>query len=157
MIDTQCLREMFSEDLNDDELQVLAEIVTIRQLADDEVLIREGEVDHSLHGVISGALGVEKMTGGNDKLTLHVLRRCDLAGGMGFVDGMPHTATLRAIGPTQIMTLERERMESFVVSHPILVYHIMRTIIRKVHHILRSMNFQYMELTNYITHQHGRY
>jgi CRP/FNR family cyclic AMP-dependent transcriptional regulator len=34
---------------------------------------------------------------------------------------------------------------------------VMRAIMRTVHRILRSMNLQYVELTNYIAKQHGRY
>ena len=33
----------------------------------------------------------------------------------------------------------------------------MRAIMRTVHGILRRMNTQYVELTNYIAKQHGRY
>jgi hypothetical protein len=33
----------------------------------------------------------------------------------------------------------------------------MRSIMRTVHRILRGMNTQYVELTNYISKQHGRY
>jgi CRP/FNR family transcriptional regulator, cyclic AMP receptor protein len=33
----------------------------------------------------------------------------------------------------------------------------MRAIVRTVHSILLRMNLQYVELTNYITKQHGRY
>jgi len=37
------------------------------------------------------------------------------------------------------------------------MYAVMRTILRTVHSILRRMNLQYVELSNYITKQHGRY
>jgi len=33
----------------------------------------------------------------------------------------------------------------------------MRAIVRTVHRILRNMNFQQVELTNYIAKEHGRY
>ena len=33
----------------------------------------------------------------------------------------------------------------------------MRAIVRSVHAILTRMNLEYVELTNYITKQHGRY
>ena len=41
--------------------------------------------------------------------------------------------------------------------YALLVYRVMRAIMREVHGILRRMNVQYVELTNYITKQHGRY
>ncbi|CAK0742427.1 Cyclic nucleotide-binding domain-containing protein [Gammaproteobacteria bacterium] len=152
---SQC--NLFSDDLTREELEVLSRVVMMRQLAQDEVLIQEGSIDHSLHCVLSGALCVEKSTGAGETICLHVLRKGDLAGEMGFVDGAPHSATLRALAPTHVMTLERERLESLLESHPALVYHVMRTIIRTAHKILKRMNFHYMELSNYITKQHGRY
>jgi len=33
----------------------------------------------------------------------------------------------------------------------------MRAIVRRVHAIVLRMNLEYVELTNYITKQHGRY
>jgi CRP-like cAMP-binding protein len=80
-----------------------------------------------------------------------------LAGALGFVDGQEHSATLRAVGPTSIFSIERARLESLLKNHPDLVYHVMRAIIRGVHNTLRRMNMQQTELTNYITQQHGRY
>ena len=40
---------------------------------------------------------------------------------------------------------------------PDLVYKVMRAVMRTVHRILRRMNFQYTQLMDYISHQHGRY
>ena len=34
---------------------------------------------------------------------------------------------------------------------------VMRAIVREEHRILRGMNTQYMEMSNYISKQHGRY
>jgi CRP/FNR family transcriptional regulator, cyclic AMP receptor protein len=38
-----------------------------------------------------------------------------------------------------------------------LVYRVMRAIMRSVHAIVRRMNNQYVQMTNYITKQRGRY
>jgi CRP-like cAMP-binding protein len=86
-----------------------------------------------------------------------VLKTGDLAGELGFIDGQPHSASLRSIGPTEIFILERSQFESLLESHPKVIYAVMRTILRTVHAILRRMNLQYIELSNYITKQHGRY
>jgi CRP/FNR family cyclic AMP-dependent transcriptional regulator len=144
-------------ELTDEQCAVLAEIVTIRRLHNDETLIREGKIDNSLHVVVRGMLAVVKAAGGGEGLTLHILKAGDLAGELGFVDGMEHSATLRAIGETEVFTLQRERLESLLEEHPMIVYRVMRGIIRSVHSIVRRMNAQYVELTNYITKQHGRY
>ena len=145
------------EELSVEECGVLANIVTRRTLTGEEILIEEGLTDHSLYLVIDGALAVCKKTSGGEWVSLHVLNPGDMAGELGFIDGQPHSATLRSIGITEVFILERGTFESLVDSQPWLAYRVMRAILRTVHGILRRMNLQYIELSNYISRQHGKY
>ena len=146
-----------SHDLSDDECAVLAEIASEKNLADDEVLITEGHTDDCLYVILNGKIGVTKQTGGGDETTLHIMSKDEFAGQMGFVDGKSHTATLKALGGAQVLVLRRGDLESKLAANPNLVYQIMRAVVRSGHDILRAMNNQYVELTNYITKTHGRY
>jgi CRP-like cAMP-binding protein len=76
---------------------------------------------------------------------------------MGFLDGQKHTATLRSVGQTDLISLDRDAIEKLLDTHPRVVYQVMRAVIRSVHGTLRRMNIQYVEMTNYINKQHGRY
>ena len=51
----------------------------------------------------------------------------------------------------------RERLESLLATHPAVVYHVMRGIIRVVHETQRRLSDQAVELSNYVYKQHGRY
>ena len=144
-------------DLSEDQCSDLSSIATTRSLEDREILIEQGQSDESLHIVASGALAVERATAGGDTVTLHILKSGDLAGEMGFVDGTDHTATLRAMGPTSVVSISRQDLESMLPDKPEVVYGLMRGIIRTAHRILREMNLQSIELSNYITKVHGRY
>jgi hypothetical protein len=44
-----------------------------------------------------------------------------------------------------------------VKSDPELAYQVMRAVVRAAHRILGRMNTQFVEMSNYISHQHGRY
>jgi CRP-like cAMP-binding protein len=145
-----------ASELSEEECAILARVVTLRTLKNDEILIEEDQVDNCLYVIVSGALEVCRHSGG-DWISLHVLKPGDLAGELGFIDGQPHSASLRAIGPTEVFILERGQFESLLESHPKVIYAVMRTILRTVHAILRRMNLQFIELSNYITKQHGRY
>jgi CRP-like cAMP-binding protein len=136
---------------------LLAEEVTTLTLQDGEILIREGAVGSELYVLVSGSLAVTHETGNSDWIALHLLRPKDMAGELGFLDGLAHSATLRAVGATEIYSLKRERLEDLLLLQPRLVYLVMRAIVREVHGILRRMNVQYVELSNYINKQHGRY
>lgn len=144
-------------ELGQEDCRTLAGAMTTRRLADGEVLLEEGHVDDTLHVLISGALAVTRNTAGGTWVTLQLLRQGDIAGEMGFLDGKEHIASLRATGTTEIYSLRRSALESLLEAHPQLIYRVMRAIVRTVHAILLRMNLEYVELTNYITKQHGRY
>lgn len=144
------------KDISEQDCQLLGEIVQLRDLEDDQVLFEEGTVDHTAYLLVAGRVAVIKGSG-EHATTLHVLQTGDLAGELSFIDGSAHSATLVALGRASVMSLERERFESLIDSHPRVVYHVMRTIVRKVHSTLRRLNMQYVEMANYITKSHGRY
>jgi CRP-like cAMP-binding protein len=144
-------------ELDEAQCLLLAEQVTTRSLKDGEILINQGSVDNELHVLVSGSLAVTHETGNGDWIALHLLRPRDMAGELGFLDGLEHSATLRAVGSTEIYSLKRDRFEALLLVQPRLVYLVMRAIIREVHGILRRMNIQHVELSNYVSKQHGRY
>ncbi len=143
--------------LSEEQVRQLVSISVCQILENDDILIAEGRVDNSLHVVTDGTLAVTRDVGGGEWTTLHILRTGDLAGEMGFVDGRPHSATLRAIGTTKVCSFERDKFESLLTEEPWIVYRVMQNIIQAVHDILRRMNAQYVEMSNYISKQHGRY
>ena len=80
-----------------------------------------------------------------------------MIGQLGFIDGVEHSAGVRALNNCEVFTLHRNDLEALLLEDPDLVYKVMRAIVRTVHTILRRMNIQYVEMSNYITKDHGRY
>ena len=150
-------RSPLGEELSDAQSTMLASIVLTRVLEAGEFLLEEGHRDDALHVIVEGKLEVVKSTGGGDWVTLHILHAGDMAGELGFIDGQEHSAALRAASDCTLFSLKRDDFEQLLHQDPELVYRVMRAITRTVHGILRRMNTQYVELTNYISKQHGRY
>lgn len=150
-------KSRLSDGLTDEQLKLLASISRCRTLKDDEILFEEGQVDHTLHIVASGKLLITRNAGGGEPLILHVIQEGDLAGEMGFVGGRPHSATVRATGRPTVCSFDRNDFEALIDKDPWLVYKVMQNIVKVVHDILRKMNTQYVEMSNYISQQHGRY
>lgn len=144
-------------DLDDSELAVLAQLVDVRDLADGEVLVREGTADEHLYVVAVGLVGVVKYLESDTRLTVATLSVGALAGEMGFVDGSSYHSSLVALGTARVLGLGRRKLESLLSTHPAIVYHVMRGIIRTVHETQRRLSHQAVELSNYIYKQHGRY
>ena len=144
-------------DLDDGERRLLAQLVSVRELADGELLATEGMADNHLYVVASGKLAVVRNPRSEGRVTVATLGPGELAGELNFVDGTPRQTSLVAQGSARVLGLERERLESLLTTHPAIVYHVMRAIIRTVHQTQRGLSLQAVELLNYIYKQHGRY
>ena len=144
-------------ELTDEECAMLGEIIRVAGLKAGDFLLQEGVVDDSLHVLVSGRLEVVKGDQGGEFVTLHVLQPGGMAGELGFIDGMPHSAGLRAITDCEVFSIHRKEFDALIEKNPALMYKVMRAIVRTVHKILCGMNFQHAQLTDYITRQHGRY
>lgn len=144
-------------ELTDEQLRTLASHITFRSLADGDVLVAEGASDNHLYVLVQGTLAAVRNAGKPDAVTLFALNPGDLVGELSFIDATPHYAALVAEGPSLVFGLEREKLESLLDAHPQVVYRVMRAIVRTTHQIQRRLSMQSVELTNYITKQHGRY
>jgi CRP-like cAMP-binding protein len=146
-----------AKELSEEELRIFAESVELRELPDREVLVREGSSDDRLYVIVDGALDVVKGAGAEHATTLVSLGKGDLVGELSFIDGTPHYASIVAVKPTQVLALQRARLEALVTTHPRIVYGVMRAIVRIVHEIQRRISMQTSELVKYIYKQGGRY
>jgi len=151
------LNSSLGAELSQAEADVLGDLMVVRDLADGDFLFQEGMTDNALHVIVFGKLEVVKRTSGGDSASLAILREGELAGELSFIDGAPHTVGLRALCDTGVVSLSREVFEGVVDEYPQLVYKVMRAVARSAHRIVHRMNTEFVELSNYIFKQHGRY
>ena len=144
-------------ELSDEQCGVLSDFVSLRDLKDGEILVKEGEADNHLYAIVKGLLCVVKTAGSSEEVTFFTIGAGDFADELSFMDGSNHYASLVARGDTRVLGLEREKLESLLAARPDIVYKVMRAIIRAVHQIQRRLSMQSVERTNYIYKQHGRY
>lgn len=150
--DTVIGRELTLEQCN-----TLATICEQRTIANGQLLFAEGSSSDTLFVVASGRMAVSRDTGRGFSDTLHLLGPGDLAGESGFLDGSPHSASLRAVGDATVLTIHRTRLEGLLVDNPIIVYKVMRAIVYSIREIVRRMNQQQLQMMNYINQGCGRY
>jgi CRP/FNR family cyclic AMP-dependent transcriptional regulator len=150
-------KSKLAAELTDAECRVLSDQVTLRSLQGGEVLVREGESDRHLYAIVQGLLCVVKNAGSREEITLFTMGAGDFADELSFMDDTQHYASLVARGSTTVLGLEREKLESLLGRHPLIVYKVMRAIVRAVHQIQRQLSMQSAELTNYVYKVHGRY
>lgn len=144
-------------ELTPEQCRTLVDAMSVRDLKQGDVLVREGASDDHLYIVMGGSLGVIKAAGTDNEITLNVMRPGDVVGELSFLDGATRYASLVAMGETRVLGLSRGELEAMLDRDPHLVYRIMRAIVRVVHDIQRRLSMQTVELTNYLYKTHGRY
>ena len=153
----EILNSNLGAELNDDEAAMLAGLMQMQELSSGDYLIKEGTVDDSLHVMVEGNLEVVKRTAAEGTASIAIVREGNLAGELSFIDGKVHTVGLRALCESKVISLPREEFERIVDENPQLVYKVMRAVARSAHRIMHQMNDEFIELSNYIFKQHGRY
>ncbi|MDX8378762.1 MAG: cyclic nucleotide-binding domain-containing protein [Gallionella sp.] len=148
-----------TEELSDAEVEILADLFEIKEYKAEDVIVQpDDEQPDNLYILAYGDIEV-KIECGAENTTIHVLKPGDLAGMITFAGGAATqvSATLYAVGATKVLSMPRLRFESLLNSHPKLVYRVMRGIIRNMHGIVRRVNSESAELSNYIYKTGGRY
>ena len=153
----EILNSHLGSELDDDEAKTLAGFMKKRKLGGGDYLIEEGKVDDTLHVMVEGNLEVVKRTAADGLASIAIIREGHLAGELSFIDGRVHTVGLRALSDCKIISLERKDFEGIVDANPQLVYKVMRAVALSAHRIMHQMNDEFIELSNYIFKQHGRY
>lgn len=155
---TEILKDSpLARELTDKECEALAALITLHLLKDGEVLLREGQSDSNLYVVVSGAIAAALPDEEGKMRTLHELTHGDLVGELSFMDNTPRTHSLIARGATRVFSLNREKFETLIPLQPMLVYKVMRAIMRVAHAVQRRMSLNLVELQNYIYKVHGKY
>lgn len=149
-----------TEELRDAEIEILARLFEVRNFKAGAALLRPGEesLKNSLIVLATGEVEATATLGG-EQATLHLLEPGDLAGIITFAGGNVSqiSATVVAKTDCQVLLLERSKFESLLNTQPAIVYYVMRGIVRHTHGIVRRMNMQSVEMSNYIYRTKGRF
>jgi CRP-like cAMP-binding protein len=107
--------------------------------------------------VVEGSLAVIRSLGTDEQTPIATLGAGDFAHELGLLDGSVRYASLVAATASRVLVLEREKLETLIDSHPLILYRVMCAIVRTVHRVQTRLAMQAAELTNYVFKQHGRY
>ena len=145
---------ILGQDLTSEECEVLAKAVTHRTLQKGEILFDVGSTDETLYILVSGKLEVLKMIGSNTSISIDTLKHGSMTGELSFIDGHAHTMRLITKMECDVLMLEKDAFEGLVEKHPMLTYHVMRSILRHSHTLQRKMNDKYIEMHRLVQNQY---
>lgn len=102
-----------------------------RAYEDGEVIIREGEWGECMYVVQEGEVEVYAHRGGDD-IRIAVRGEGELIGEMSIFDGEVRSASVRALGRAQLLTLDKKNFLSRIHEDPTLALRIVRTMSTRI-------------------------
>ena len=130
------------EHVTEDRLQALVELMSTRQIAAGDVLVREGDVGDEMFVLLEGQVRISKTTLDQERYTVAVLdgAQTPFFGEMAMLDADRRSATIDAVRDSQLLALRRDDFEKFGNDHPEVGWVVVRALARMVSEKLRHAN-----------------
>lgn len=113
------------------ERQALEEIATAfaaEPAQAGDTVVREGEEGRKFYIVARGAFEVSKRDARGEDVNVATLRDGDYFGEIALLNDVPRNATVKALGPSLLLTMRREAFARLTASHPALLESLRRTL-----------------------------
>ena len=113
------VRSPLFEVLNDQERAALIEEMELETHEEGSVIISEGDPGDSMYVISSGEVKVyTRGTGKSGTVYLAKLGEGDFFGEVSVLTGKPRTATITASQPTELLRLDKEKLDNALAKHP---------------------------------------
>jgi len=129
------------EGIETDLLEQIAPSVHVVQLAEGEVIFREGDPGDLLYLVGEGSVRISKSGRGGEQETLGVIQPGNFFGEMALLDGQPRSAMATAVGDTLLGTVDEPTFQHILELAPSRLH---MNFLRFVTERLRSVNSHFI-------------
>lgn len=102
-----------------------------REYLDGEAIVRQGDEADCMFVMQQGQAEVVVDMDGSD-VRLNVLREGDPFGEMALFDGMPRSATVRAVGHARVVSVDKKNFLRRIHEDPSLAYRVVQTMSRRI-------------------------
>ena len=124
------------------ERRAVVERFRMRQVATNEVLIREGQSSDGLYVVLHGGVRVAKKTDSGE-VELARLKEGELFGEMSLLSAEPASATVSAFVPTILLKLPADQFQELILTHP------------QILELVSDLTDKRRDATEHVLHDHG--
>lgn len=111
-------RTMLFHSLSEEARQAVVDIAVAREFVEGDKVVEEGCRVEGLALVVSGSVRVSTTGMGGAPLELKVLNSGAYFGEVGFLNGMPATATVSGLEPGTVVVFPSEELERVIVPFP---------------------------------------
>jgi CRP/FNR family transcriptional regulator, cyclic AMP receptor protein len=138
---TQLLRTVpIFKDLDDGELDRLAEVCREQEFVSGEYIFREGESGNRLYLIVEGEVRISRIVPGSGEEALAVLKAGSLFGEMAVFDRSERSTDAISNGGTRCITITRSDFELLLDFNRDLAYKVLWAVVRMLSGRLRSTN-----------------
>jgi CRP-like cAMP-binding protein len=113
----------------------------IQDFQDGEIIVREGETANDMFVIRSGQVEILKSVGGHD-VRLAVLDRGSFFGEMSVLEGLPRSATARAIGKTSLLVLRAGSLLLQIRRNPTFAFEMLQQMSRRIRELNDKLVFK---------------
>jgi tetratricopeptide (TPR) repeat protein len=107
------------EVLTDEEREALVKEMDLEEHEEGSVIISEGDSGSSMYVIAGGEVKVfTRSTAGGSPLYLAKLGEGDFFGEVSVLTGKPRTATITAAGRTELLRLDKEKLDNALAKYP---------------------------------------
>ncbi len=145
---------ILGQDVTIEECEILSSAVTQKTLSKGDILFDQDTKDETLYLLQTGKLEVLKVLSGDTTIHIDTLKEGSMTGELSFIDGNTHTMRLVAKKDSEVILLHKDAFEALVEKHPMLTYHVMRSILRYSHVMQRKINAKYLEMHRMVQNQY---
>jgi len=104
--------------LAEDELLSLSSFVARKSVPPKTTILRQGETGSKMFAIISGKVKVSVVSENGKEAVLGILGKDEFFGEMALFDGRERSASVIALEPTELLTLERASLVAFLKQTP---------------------------------------
>jgi CRP/FNR family transcriptional regulator, cyclic AMP receptor protein len=115
-----------------DALEALRQQATMRTVARNEVLFRQGEPAAEMYGIVSGRVAVLTRSPDGRESLVAVLDEGSLLGELPLFDDGARSADARALEESQLIVLGYEAVRAAIDAHPTMLWVIVRLLARRL-------------------------
>ena len=116
--------------LNDDELQEIAALGSLKSLAKGDIVFEEDADGREFYMVTSGCIAINKNVAGGRKRNLSNLRQGDIFGEIALFDSQPRSADAEAVEDSEVVIFSNEKFKALLKKNLVIAFIIQTRIIR---------------------------
>jgi CRP/FNR family transcriptional regulator, cyclic AMP receptor protein len=116
----------------DDQLRMLATVVTRRSAPRASLIMAAGDPTDSLYIVISGRLKVMMGDAEGKEVILSIIGPGEFFGEMGLIDDSPRSASVIAIEPCELLSVTKRAFKKCLVENVELAMAVLRVVVRRL-------------------------